>query len=677
MSKQILINSNKEETRIALLEDNRVHELFFEKNSDKGIVGNVYKGRVVRVLPGMQAAFVDIGHERAAFLYAGDFIRSAEDDFDDEDNYGRSGRRRRSSEDVKPINELVKEGQEILVQVAKGPIAAKGARVTSHISLPGRYLVFMPTLRHNGVSRKIESYDARKKLKRIIDQHRSKEGGFIVRTAACTEQGLVSAKEIKNDVEYLLNLWQKIQRKVKQSSAPKLLHYDLDLTTRMIRDHLDEDVDFFIVDNPHEHRRVLKFIRNFNPELKNKVELYQESTPLFDRFGIENEINKTLGKRVWLKSGGYLIVEHTEALTSIDVNTGRFVGKKNLEETILRTNLEAAEEIVRQLRLRNVGGIIIIDFIDMEKDSSKDQVYRYLEKLVREDKQKTTILKISSLGLVEMTRKRSREPIHRYHMRGCPVCDGRGMVKSPDNLAHQCLRDLRRELPFVDTDHMSVTLHPEVAQVLNTTEKASVIELEKQFQKGIRIESDPQFHFEQIAIQPANAPKPKAAGQMMPLAFMAKPSEEWLKAREEEERDWTEEDEQSYQSDVGEIRAYRQEQMALAAEEAKEKREEEAQKREAALKSIQEQAPDYSAAWSEKDSRREADEDEDLESPLIRDHVENFSEDDEDEDDEDSELDSEDSEDEEYDEESDDDDEFDEDDEDTEDDRPESERRLS
>lgn len=650
MSKQILINSNKEETRIALLEDNRVNELFFERSSDKGIVGNVYKGRVVRVLPGMQAAFVDIGHERAAFLYAGDFVRTSQmldEDFDEE-QFGRRGRRRRSSEDVKPINELVKEGQEILVQVAKGPIGTKGARVTSHISLPGRYLVFMPTLRHNGVSRKIESYEARKRLKKIIDQCKSDEGGFIVRTAASTDAGVVTEKEVRNDVEYLLNLWQKIQRKVKQNAAPKLLHYDLDLTTRMIRDHLDEDVDFFIVDDPAEHRRVLKFIRHFNPALKNKVELYQEPTPLFDRFGVENEIHKTLGKRVWLKSGGYLIIEFTEALTSIDVNTGRFVGKKNLEETILRTNLESAEEIVRQLRLRNVGGIIIIDFIDMEKDSSKDQVYRYLDKLVRQDKQKTTILKISSLGLVEMTRKRSREPIHRYHLRSCNVCDGRGMVKSPDSLAHQCLRDLRRELPHSEVDSIQVTVHPEVAQVLNGQEKSAVIELEKQFQKGIKVDGQADFHYEQIAITPSNAPKPKAAGAIVPLAFMATPSQEWLDHKEEERKEWSEQDEKDYQSDTAEVQSYRNEQMSLAAEEAKEKRDAEAQRREEKLKTIHEREPDYSADWAAsqaagENSSRDADDDEsEIESPVIREgsEVSNDRQDDDfdDDDDEDTEI---------------------------------------
>lgn len=562
MAKQILINSTPQETRIALMDQGKIAELFFERNLDKGIVGNIYKGRVVRVLPGMQAAFVDIGHERAAFLYAGDFIHSknnsADVDTDDGDEaeelYDQGGRRRRrSAEDVPPIAELVREGQEILVQVAKGPIGTKGARVTCHLSMPGRYLVFMPSLKHNGVSRKIESYDLRKKLKRLIDQHRSKEGGFIVRTAAASG-GLMSERQIKSDVDYLLNLWQKINRKYKTSGAPKLLHYDLDLTSRVIRDHLDDDIELMVVDSSLEHRRILRFIRNFNPELRKKVELYQDQIPLFDRFNVESEIHKALGKRVWLKSGGYLIIEHTEALTSIDVNTGRFVGKKNLEETILRTNLEACEEIVRQLRLRNLGGIIIIDFIDMEKEASKEQVYRYLDKLVREDKQKTTILKISNLGLVEMTRKRSREPLHRYHTETCKVCDGRGFLKSTMSLAHQALRDIRREMPYLTEDHLFVTVHPEVAQILEGPERHAIIELEKHYQKGIRVKTDAEFHPEQIAISPSLAPKLKGSNSLPPSPYLTKTSKapEYL-ADEEDLRD----DSADYQSDVQEIQNYR------------------------------------------------------------------------------------------------------------------------
>jgi ribonuclease G len=565
MAKQILINSSPQETRIALLESGKVAELFFERNLDKGIVGNIYKGRVVRVLPGMQAAFIDIGHERAAFLYAGDFVSSKmasdeidpDEDFEAHDSSGR--RRRRSAEEIPPINELVKEGQEILVQVAKGPIGTKGARVTCHLSMPGRFLVFMPNLKHNGVSRKIESYEQRKKLKKLIDQYRNKDGGFIVRTAAASG-GMISEKQIKSDVEYLSGLWQKIARKFKSSGSPKLLHYDLDLTSRVIRDQLDDEIDLLVVDQADEHRRILRFIRNFNPELKNKIELYQDQIPLFDRYNIESEIHKALGKRVWLKSGGYLIIEHTEALTSIDVNTGRFVGKKNLEETILRTNLEACEEIVRQLRLRNLGGIIILDFIDMEKDASKEQVYRYLDKLVREDKQKTTILKISNLGLVEMTRKRSRDPLHRYHTETCPVCDGRGFVKSAMTLAHQTLRDIRREMPYLDEDHLYVTVHPEVAKVLDGPERHSLVELEKAYQKGIRVKSDVAFHIEQIAISPSNAPKLKGASAISPLPILQKSSKAPDYAQDEDDQ---RDDSAEYQSDLQSIRANRESEAKL------------------------------------------------------------------------------------------------------------------
>jgi len=559
VSKEILINATPQETRIALIENKKVSEFYFERNADKGIVGNVYKGKVVRVLPGMQAAFVDIGHERAAFLYAGDFLKTkhnVEDLDDEEDAPGPGGtrRRRRSSEDIPPIAQLVREGQEIMVQVAKGPIGTKGARLTCHVSLPGRYLVFMPTLKHNGVSRKIENYELRKKLKKVIDGFRSKEGGFIVRTAASTG---IAEKHIRSDVDYLLNLWKKVERKYNSAGAPVLLHYDLDLTTRLIRDFLDDDIGRMIIDSPTEHRKVLKFIRNFNPELRDKVELFNEATPLFDKFGIEQEINKALGKRVWLKSGGYLIVETTEALTSIDVNTGRFVGKKTLEETILKTNLESAEEIVKQLRLRNIGGIIIIDFIDMEREQSKEQVYRYLESLLREDKSKTTILKISNLGLVEMTRKRTRESVIRYMTESCPTCDGKGHVKSKIVIAHQVLRDIRRELPHHEEDHLVITLHPDVLALLRAHENDTIVALEKQYQKGVKLFSDPTFHIEQIAMN-INKAKAKAA---LPALVPAKPSIT-------EVVDDDEDDTAAYEADLAAIQAKREAQ-ARAQEEAK------------------------------------------------------------------------------------------------------------
>lgn len=551
MSKEILINSTPQETRIALVENKKIAEFFFERNSDKGIVGNIYKGKVVRVLPGMQAAFVDIGHERAAFLYAGDFHKSkhnVEDvEMDDEEGFdaGEHKRRRRGYEEVPPIAELVREGQEILVQVAKGPIGTKGARLTCHISLPGRNVVFMPTLKHNGVSRKIESYEQRKRLKKLIDQFRSREGGFIVRTAASSGN---AERQIKSDVDYLLNLWRKIDRNFKSHSAPKLLHYDLDLTTRVIRDFLDDDIDRMIVDSTYEHRRILRFVRNFNPELREKVDLYEEPTPLFDKYGVEQEINKALGKRVWLKSGGYLIIETTEALTSIDVNTGRFVGKKTLEETILKTNLEAAEEIVKQLRLRNIGGIIIIDFIDMERDSSKEQVYHFLEEQLRDDKSRTTILKISSLGLVEMTRKRSRESVLRYLTEPCSACDGRGFVKSRIALAHQVLRDIRRELPALLDDHLYVTVHPEIYSVLKHQENDAIVALEKQYQKGIKLSSNSDFHVEQISV---GGPAGNKAKALAPLPIEKKP----LSAVDEDD----ENDEAEYQADLEAIRRGREE----------------------------------------------------------------------------------------------------------------------
>lgn len=604
MLKEILINATPQETRIAVLEDKRIAELFFERNSDKGIVGNVYKGKVVRVLPGMQAAFVDIGHERAAFLYAGDFYKSkhnADDlDMDDGENFDRAEhkRRKRGWEEVPPIAQLVREGQEILVQVAKGPIGTKGARLTCHVSLPGRTVVFMPTLKHNGVSRKIESYDLRRKLKKIIDQHRSKEGGFIVRTAASSGN---TERQIKSDVDYLLNLWKKIERNFQTNSAPKLLHYDLDLTTRVIRDFLDDDVERVIIDSGYEHRRVLRFVRNFNPELREKIDLHEDPVPLFDRYHVEQEIHKALSKRVWLKSGGYLIIETTEALTSIDVNTGRFVGKKTLEETILKTNMEAAEEIVKQLRLRNIGGIIIIDFIDMERDSSKEQVYRFLEELLKDDKSRTTILKISSLGLVEMTRKRSRESVHRYLTDSCPTCEGKGFVKNRVSLAHQVLRDIRRELPNAESDHLFVTTHPEVFAVLKELEFSSIVALEKQFQKGIKLAADPQFHFEQIAI--GQHPH----GHAKPAAPMASAKRRPVETEEDDE-----DDEAAYRADLDAIKAAKEAKKRRAEEQAaaEEARREE-QKRQAAIGSAV-------TVSVENSSDEEISDDPDLETPVMR-----------------------------------------------------------
>ncbi|MDB5038677.1 MAG: ribonuclease [Bacteriovoracaceae bacterium] len=597
MAKEILINSTPQETRIALLEGKKIIEFFFERNSDKGIIGNIYKGKVVRVLPGMQAAFVDIGHERAAFLYAGDFHKSKHnvEDLDiDEEGFDGSEhkKRRRGWEEVPPIAELVREGQEILVQVAKGPIGTKGARLTCHISLPGRNVVFMPTLKHNGVSRKIESYDLRKKLKKIIDHFRTREGGFIVRTAASSSNPKSderdAERQIKSDVDYLLNLWRKVDRSFKSSGAPKLLHYDLDLTTRVIRDFLDDDIEKVILDSAVEHRRVLRFIRNFNPELRDKVYLHEEAMPLFDKFNIEQEINKALAKRVWLKSGGYLIIETTEALTSIDVNTGRFVGKKTLEETILKTNLEAAEEIVKQLRLRNIGGIIIIDFIDMERDSSKDQVYRFLEDLLRDDKSRTTILKISSLGLVEMTRKRSRESVMRYLTESCTACDGRGFVKNRIALAHQVLREIRREMPALTNDHLYISVHPEVYAILKH-EEDTIVALEKQYQKGIKITSDPQYNLEQISIGVT------PGGKSKPLAPLQTEKKTHHESPEDDEND-----DEAYRADLAAIQATR---------DAKRKAQEETQRALAASKAA-ELVPEAPAEL--------ADEHSEIETPVIR-----------------------------------------------------------
>ena len=357
-----------------MLENGVITDLLVEREKDKGLVGSIYKGRILRVLPGMQACFVDIGMDRAAFLYVGDIkddsvsqeeILVDDDDDDDDDSEGGS----ESESAAKPpapkaqIQDLVKEGQEILVQVAKDPIGTKGARITMHISLPGRNLVYMPTVSHIGISRRIEREEERKRLKEIVKSLRPSEGGFIVRTAC---EG-VSQRNIKNDVEFLTKLWKEVQRNFDKRSGAGLVHADLDVELRAVRDLFTDDVKKLIVDNPKTHKKILKFVHQFMPKLKNNVELYEGSDPIFDHFSIELEISRALGRKVWLKSGGYIIVDEAEALVAIDVNTGRYVGRRNLEDTIVKTNLEAVKEIAYQLRLRNCGGIIIIDFIDMEK----------------------------------------------------------------------------------------------------------------------------------------------------------------------------------------------------------------------------------------------------------------------------------------------------------------------
>ncbi len=379
MASELVINVTAHETRISLIEKGTIAELYIERTREKGIVGNIYKGRVVRVLPGMQAAFVDIGLEKAAFLYVADVF----DAIEEYENLLDDGKKDRPDDDgshpeykiLHPIEDLLQEGQELLVQVSKEPIGTKGARITSHISLPGRHVVYMPTVDHVGISRRIEEEEERERLREIVDRVRQPGCGFIVRTAS---EGKTE-EDLRADMQYLATIWAEIVKKKEKAAAPCLIHADLDVVQKVVRDIVTDDVTRIVVDSKPDQERIIQFISTFMPKMKSSVDLYDDEEPIFDHYGLEVEISRALGRKVWLKSGGYIIIEQTEALTAIDVNTGRFVGKHNLEDTILKTNLEAVKEIAYQLRLRNIGGIIIIDFIDMEKEANREKVYAALE----------------------------------------------------------------------------------------------------------------------------------------------------------------------------------------------------------------------------------------------------------------------------------------------------------
>ncbi|AJF05586.1 Rne/Rng family ribonuclease [Geoalkalibacter subterraneus] len=504
MTKELVINTTSQETRVALLENGHIAELYIERSRERGIVGNIYKGRVIRVLPGMQAAFVDIGLEKAAFLYVADVfdeVEAVEQFIDDGNHVSPPASEEDDGEEIRvlpPIEDLLQEGQEILVQVAKEPIGTKGARITSHISLPGRNLVYMPTVDHVGISRRIECEEEKDRLRELVEQIRPEGSGFIVRTAAENK----SSEDLTLDMEFLLNLWQDICRRKDGSGAPSLIHSELDVICKVVRDVLTEDVRRIVIDSKEEYDKVVRFIDTFMPRLRYSIELYTDEEPIFDAFGLEVEIARALGRKVWLKSGGYIIIEQTEALVAVDVNTGRYVGKHNLEDTILKTNLEAVKEIAFQLRLRNIGGLIIIDFIDMEKEPHREKVYAALLDALKNDKSKTNILKISELGLVEMTRQRVRESIGRTLCESCPYCEGKGYIKSRPTLAYEIFRELRRELKDLEESAVNVVVHPDVAAILYDEERLGIEELELRFGKKITVVARPVFHQEQFEILP-------------------------------------------------------------------------------------------------------------------------------------------------------------------------------
>ncbi len=484
MASTLIINDKSYETRVALLENDQVVELYVERNSTTLFVGNIYKGKVIKVLPGMQSAFIDIGMEKAAFLYVDDIKRISEDvDFDRE---------------IKPeISKLLKEGQHIIVQVAKEPIGTKGPRVTTNITLPGRYLVLAPLTPTIGISRKIEDKEERDRLKTLLNELSELSGfGLIARTAS---EG-VSEKLLRRDYDFLVKFWQDINKKQARIPGRGLIHSEMEVSIRVIRDVLNESVKKIIVDNRDTYKTLRRYLGQYEPRFRRLVAFYSGDEPIFESYGIEHEVEKALQRRVWLKSGGYIVIDQAEASVVIDVNTGRYVGTRNQDETIFNTNLEAAKEIGYQLRLRNLGGIIIIDFIDMEKEDHKDKVIAALKDSLKKDRAKTNVLGLSELGLVEMTRKRTRESIGKTMCSACPECDGKGYSKSYKTIAYEVFRELERSASYEEVKVITVYLNPSVVDYIYQNEKPLVDYLEKKYSKSIIFEADPKVHQEQYEI---------------------------------------------------------------------------------------------------------------------------------------------------------------------------------
>ncbi len=480
MNKEILINVTPQETRVAMLENGVIQEVYIERSRNKGLVGNIYKGRVCRVLPGMEAAFVEVGMARAAFLHVSDIVSHGE-------NTNRPS-----------ISHLLTEGQDVLVQVIKDPMGTKGARLTAQITIPSRYLVFMPNSEVVGVSSRIDDEDERERLRNMLLEHKDLLGnsGYIIRTAAET----ATPESMVQDILFLNKLWSSISEKTKDAKTGSVIHEDLSLPMRVLRDMVDEGVEKIRVDSRETSRKMQHFAEKLMIEVHNKIEHYPGERPIFDLYGVEDEIQKSLGRKANLKSGGYLIVDQTEAMTTIDVNTGAFVGHRNLEETIFKTNLEAAHAIARQLRLRNLGGIIIIDFIDMAEEDHRTQVLRALETALDKDHARTNVCEVSSLGLVEMTRKRTRESLEHVLCETCPTCEGKGYIKSAETACYEVFREILREARQFDAKQLLVLAAQEVIDLLVDEESTSLAELEDFIGVPIKLQVESLYTQEQFDV---------------------------------------------------------------------------------------------------------------------------------------------------------------------------------
>lgn len=507
MSAEILINVRPQETRVAYVEAGVLTDLKIERKTSPTLVGSVHRGTVIRVLPGMQAAFVDIGLDKAAFLYVGDIRGDVDSDSYPYSDMDRDEPLTEEADDDKiptsshhhktPIQDLIKEGQAILVQVSKDPLGTKGARLTTHISLPGRFVVYLPTVRHLGISRRIESEDERERLRKLV-QKTNPPGGVIVRTAG---EG-AAEDQLRTDIEYLDRLSKDIFKNYEKKKTPGLIHQELDVELRALRDLMNEDVASVWVDDVEVHKKVSKFVTQLMPKYKQNIVLYEEKKPLFDLYDIDIEISRSLDRKVWLKSGGYIVVDEAEALVVIDVNTGRFVGKKDLEDTILKTNLEAVREIAHQLRIRNAGGIIIIDFIDMEKESHREKVLDALKEEVAKDRARTNVISMSSLGLVEMTRKRIRPSLIKTLCEPCRYCEGKGYIKRKSTVANEIFRELEREIGNLVGKKANIVVHchSEVVDWVYETEGDTLEHIEQKLGRSIAFKIEPQYHVEQYEI---------------------------------------------------------------------------------------------------------------------------------------------------------------------------------
>jgi len=522
MTKDLIVSTTPQETKVALLEDGRVSEIFIEREAHRGIVGNIYKGRVTRVLPGMQSAFVDLGLERDAFLYVTDVLEELDENLLTPEEAGnpsgtahgnggatsgipsREERGGSAGGGTTPpsstIEEMLKEGQDVLVQVVKEPLGQKGARITAHVSLPGRYLVYMPTVEHVGVSRKIMEDEERRRLKTLLKEVRQERGGggFIARTAGAAR----SAEDFERDGRYLGRTWDEVRARAGRERAPVLLHRELGLVQRLLRDLLSDDIASIRLDNEREYQRTLDLVGELQPELLARVRLFPQSASIMEEHGVAGELERALRSKVWLDSGGYLVINQTEALVAVDVNSGRYTGKKNLEETILKINVEAVGELVRQIRLRDLGGIIVVDFIDMEEKKSRQKVMTVLELELRRDRSPSKVLSVSEFGLVILTRKRVRQSLERTLCEPCPYCTGSGMVKTVATVCSEIYDEVKKLAPDVKGQGVSLRVNPEVARALGAEEALVLKDLSALLGHDIRVQGDPLLHQEQFDVVP-------------------------------------------------------------------------------------------------------------------------------------------------------------------------------